>query len=221
MIWLTRGHKPLLNRRTGQTAEGNFTSRVTGPDGLANSALYFDGTKNLVLPLKAALTDKMTFQIGLKLVIPATYIKSGVTNPTAASLCIVSARQIGAIQFNLQIRRTYSVTKNGVPLEGVGGIVNFNETFLYNFNTVGENVVFVELSVAAILEGFDYIPQLSLEDQEILPEMDYNNSTGIHTHEIPVAGDVTATWTSDEPAVYVRHSVTEILGWQFSIVKAA
>jgi len=66
MIWITRGKQPKLNRHTGQIADGDFASRVTGPDGKTNSGLKFDGISFLMLPINTDLESDFTIQFGYK-----------------------------------------------------------------------------------------------------------------------------------------------------------
>ena len=68
-LWLTRGRQPTLNRSIGNLATGDGpVAQIAGPDGLASSAMEFDGIE---APLEAEtfteLTGDFTIQFGVKL----------------------------------------------------------------------------------------------------------------------------------------------------------
>jgi hypothetical protein len=65
-VWITRGSRPLLNRQTGFMASGALP-RITGPDGIANSAFQGDGGSGVVLENSGTLDGDMTIQFAVKL----------------------------------------------------------------------------------------------------------------------------------------------------------
>jgi hypothetical protein len=65
-VWLTRGSRPLLNRGTGEVASGTRVTQVRGPDGLANSAMQFDGGNGVVLNNIGTLDGDFTIQFNHK-----------------------------------------------------------------------------------------------------------------------------------------------------------
>jgi hypothetical protein len=67
MIWLTRGKNPKLNRDNGLVCTGDYTSLTDGPDGVADSAMRFDGTDELVAKLTSVIDGDFTMQFGYRL----------------------------------------------------------------------------------------------------------------------------------------------------------
>jgi len=69
ILWLSRGRQPLLNRSIGNVATGDGPeSQVQGPDGVAGSAMSFDGVVDpVIVPTYQALTGDMTIQFGFRL----------------------------------------------------------------------------------------------------------------------------------------------------------
>lgn len=64
-VWLTRGSKPLLNRQSGFSASGSFTA-IEGADGIAGSAMQFNGGDGVALDNGGTLANDMTVQFGFK-----------------------------------------------------------------------------------------------------------------------------------------------------------
>jgi len=60
LLWMTRGGNLSLNRTTGAASTGAFSSSSTGPDGVADSAMTFDGTDTLTNSVASVSGDFST-----------------------------------------------------------------------------------------------------------------------------------------------------------------
>jgi hypothetical protein len=67
LLWMTRGPRPLLNRSTGNVADGDYDDLATGPDGMTNSAIKFDGGDGAEVEMLAGINDDFSIQFAVKL----------------------------------------------------------------------------------------------------------------------------------------------------------
>lgn len=218
MIWLTRGKKPLLNRKTGQTAVGNYSARVEGPDGISDSGLYFDGTKNLVLPLKAAIDGDFTFQLGLKLSIPSAiaFTKTG-TGATTILGYKPTAPELGKVRVRAAVSRNASIYKNGLQVAGsaaLGGSIDFYQTY---FRHASACDLGAQASLLTAL-GYEY-HGYGLNTANYTPVLSWTLADGFIL-TIPAAqhNESLHLWTEGTDS-YVFGFTDALLGWTVDVIK--
>lgn len=219
LLWITRTAPATKNRATGQmpTATGAPT-RVTGPDGVSNSALRYTGLEKLVHAIWAALSGDFTIQFGYKDTLPAPeYTKQGSANPIAPSLYVLSVDEHGYLTLNLSIRRVFQVTEDGVPV--AGDTINFNYTFKYRYDKTGAVITLTPLSSAQTLDGFSY-GGYGVNDLQVLPTLAHDGVNGIKATIPEDYSNPTEHEWSAGGKDYIMSFEQIIVGWQFDVYPA-
>jgi hypothetical protein len=217
MIWLTRGKKPLLNRKTGQTAVGNYSARVEGPDGITDSGLYFDGMKNLVLPLKTVIDGDFTFQLGLKLSIRSiAFTKTGSGDTTILGYK-PTAPELGKVRVRAAVSRNASIYKNGLQVAGsaaLGGSIDFYQTY---FRHASACDLGTQASLLTAL-GYEY-HGYGLNEANYTPVLSWTLADGF-VLTIPAAQHNASLhlWTEGGDS-YVFGFTDILLGWTVDVIK--